>query len=112
MGKHIEILVDHKEYITKEEAYIAINEQYHETGLDGYQDGFELMNRISKIPKTDAVQVVRCRDCKHRKVNEHFGEKGYLKIRAICLLDTGDPFELGRRADLDDWFCADGEHKE
>ena len=57
MEKHIEILVDHKEYITKEEAYNAINEQYHETGLDGYQDGIELMNRIAKIPATDVIEA-------------------------------------------------------
>lgn len=59
MEKHIEILVDRKEYITKEEIYKAINEQYHETGLDGYQDGIELMNRIAKIPAADVVEVVR-----------------------------------------------------
>ena len=57
MEKHIEILVDRTEYITKEEAYKAINEQYHETGLDGYQDGIELMNRIAKIPAADVVEV-------------------------------------------------------
>ena len=57
MEKHIEILVDRKEYITKEEAYQAINEQYHETGLDGYQEGIELMNNIAKIPAADVVEV-------------------------------------------------------
>ena len=57
MEKHIEILVDRTEYITKEEAYKVINEQYHETGLDGYQDGIELMNHIAKIPAADVVEV-------------------------------------------------------
>lgn len=112
MEKHIEILVDRKEYITKEEAYQAINEQYYETGLDGYQDGIELMNHIAKIPAADIVEVVRCKDCKHRIVNEHYGEKGYLKLKAMCELDTGDPFEFARDAGNDDWFCADGERKD
>ena len=59
----------------------------------------------------DAVPVVRCKDCKYRIVNEHYGERGYLKLKAYCDLDTGDPFELGRCAEDDNWFCADGERR-
>lgn len=55
--------------------------------------------------------MVRCRECKHRIVNEHYGEKGYIKLKAYCELDTGDIFSLGRCAEYDDWFCADGECK-
>jgi len=58
------------------------------------------------------VKIVRCKDCKHRILNEHYGEKGYSKLKAICEYDTGDPFELGRNAEDDDWFCADAERKE
>lgn len=67
---------------------------------------------IVELPSADAVEVVRCKDCKHRWVNEHYGEKGYMKIKAMCLLDTDDPFELGRNAYDDNWFCADGERKD
>lgn len=67
---------------------------------------------VERIPTADVVEVVRCRDCKHRRVNEHYGEKGYLRIKAMCELDTGDPFELSRNAEYDDWFCADGERKD
>lgn len=56
-------------------------------------------------------EIVRCKDCKHRIVNEHFGEEGYLQIYAMCDLDTDDIFELGRKAHIDDWFCADGERR-
>lgn len=87
MEKQIEILVDRKEYITKEEAYKAVNEQYHETGLDGYQDGIELMNRIAKIPAFDVVEVVRCREC-------IFGN-------APCAM-----------ARYPEYFCADGKRKD
>lgn len=66
---------------------------------------------IKKAPSVDAVEVVRCKNCKHRQVNEHYGEDGYLSIKAMCALDTGDVFELGRNAWDDDWFCADGERK-
>ena len=56
-------------------------------------------------------EIVRCKDCKYRIVNEHYGERGYLKLKAYCELDTGDPFELGRNAEDDNWFCADGERR-
>lgn len=71
-----------------------------------------LLNKVEKAPAADVVEVVRCKDCKHRKLNEHYGEKGYLRIKAMCVLDTGDPFELSRCAEDDDWFCADGERKD
>lgn len=57
------------------------------------------------------VKVVRCKDCKYRKVNENYGKRGYLKIKAMCELDNDDVFSLGRCADDEDWFCADGERK-
>ena len=69
-------------------------------------------NCVERIPAANVVEVVRCKDCKHRIVNEHYGKKGYLWIKAMCELDTGDPFELGRCAENDDWFCADGERKD
>lgn len=81
----------------------------------GYLDDdmlLRLETAISRLPAVDAVPVVRCRDCKHRIVNENYGKRGYMNIKATCELDTGDPFELGRYAEDDDWFCADGERKE
>ena len=56
-------------------------------------------------------EIIRCKDCVHRVVNEHYGESGYFKLKAFCELDTGDIFQLGRDAEHDDWFCADGEPK-
>lgn len=71
-----------------------------------------ITTQIKAVPSADAIEVVRCKDCKHRWVNEHYGEKGYMKIKAMCSLDTDDPFELGRNAYDDNWFCADGERKD
>ena len=67
---------------------------------------------IEYAPAVDAVSVVRCKDCKYRIVNEHYGEKGYMALKAICKEDTGDPFQLGRNAEDDDWYCADGERRD
>lgn len=64
---------------------------------------------LQKLPTADVVEVVRCKDCKHRFVNEHYGQVGYLQVKAVCDKDTGNPFDLARNANDDGWFCADGE---
>lgn len=55
---------------------------------------------IAKTPTIDAVEVVRCRDCKHAIVNENHIDKPL-----ICcftkMVGTTDP----------DWFCADGKRR-
>lgn len=101
MEKHIEILVDRTEYITKEEAYKAINEQYHEIGLDGYQDGIELMNRIAKIPATNMVEVVRCGQCKY--CVEHYDTDGNVPYWACKEWDSGTDY---------DGYCHYGKRKD
>lgn len=88
------------------------------------RDVFEVINKALKAPTIDLAiaiaksipsaqpEIVRCEDCLHRIENDHYGQKGYLNIKAYCELDTGDPFELGRNAENDDWFCADAERRE
>ena len=50
--------------------------------------------------------LVRCKDCKHRIVEElHGGEL----IR--CDKDTWNALDRSRKAYDDEWFCADGERK-
>lgn len=56
-------------------------------------------------------EIIRCKDCKHRILNDHYGEKGYMKLKAMCNLDTGDLFGLGREAEEDEWYCADAERR-
>lgn len=94
--KFINSCLEHEDKITDIEKAVL-------TGVKTY---------VERIPATDVVEVVRCKDCKHRIVNEHYGEKGYLKLKAMCELDTGDPFEFARDAGNDNWFCADGERKD
>ena len=114
MEKHIEILVDHKEKKKKEEAYKAINEQYHETEFDGYQDGIELMNHIAKIPAADVVEVrngrwiadkedvewgnylirYRCSECKERP---HFDKDKYKFILSPYCPNCGAKMNLPKK---------------
>lgn len=58
----------------------------------------ELLGKIKNAPTIDAVQVVRCKDCKHRWPDLDEG-------KMICLIDRS------RRADDEEWFCADGKRK-
>ena len=60
----------------------------------------------------DIVKVVRCKDCKHRKVAEHIANDKVVEREIFCELDGGDPYTYGRNANDDDWFCADGERSE
>jgi len=59
----------------------------------------------------ELIKVVRCKDCIHRGSYE-YNSHGYPKVRPMCELDTGDPYELGRNAEDDEWFCADGEERD
>ena len=58
---------------------------------------FETM--LSEAPTVDAVPVVRCRECKHRKYDDIFG-------MLWCNLDS-----CTKRVKPDD-FCSNGERKE
>ena len=70
----------------------------------------EVRDRLKALPSAQP-EIIRCKDCRHRIVNDHYREKGYLNIKGYCELDTGDPFELGRDAQNDDWYCADAERR-
>lgn len=92
--------------ITDEQAYehLAKSGWLLEHDAAMIEKGMERQRKLT----IEAEPIVRCKDCKHRIVNEHYGEKGYMKLKAMCEHDTGDPFERGRCAENDEWFCADG----
>lgn len=73
---------------------------------------FAVQYREPDISTSDTVSVVRCKDCKHRTINENYNKEKPGSLKAVCELDTGDYFELGRCAEDDEWFCADGERKD
>lgn len=73
----------------------------------------DVLDGSDELPSAQSEQpeIIHCKYCKHRIENEHYGEKGYIDLKAMCELDTGDIFELGRHAEIDDWFCADAERR-
>ena len=65
-----------------------------------------------KKPFNDMVQVVRCKDCKHRPIKPNDYENGFdLEFpdgKCPCQCDDGWYSWYPK----DDWFCADGERAE
>lgn len=57
----------------------------------GYVDAVEQIENFLEYNTVDAVEVVRCKDCKH-----------YMTIHCTC-----DGCCIS-----DDWYCADGERKD
>ena len=64
------------------------------------------MEMIEAAPTIEAVPVVRCKDCRHRIMTEYAAK---YDPEYYCELDTDDIYELGRKADDPNWFCADGQ---
>ena len=63
-------------------------------------DGLDAVRYLNTLPTVDAVEVVRCEDCKHYKYRwETYDGKG----RGICDCSTEHL--------LDDSFCSYGERK-
>ena len=58
---------------------------------------WQVKELIDKMPTIDAVEVVRCKDCKNLDEND-----GYFFCNAIGIAFGEKP----------NWFCADGERKE
>ena len=77
-----------KESIITERNYIT-PDNAHDIGMC---NGLSLAHALVLIaPTVDAVEVVRCKDCKH-----------YKSITCSC----------GCHCVSDNWYCADGERKE
>ena len=60
-------------------------------------------NDIMRFPTADVVEVVRCKDCIHRRK--------FNKTKYYCEKTYADLSGWHKRVD-DDFFCADGERKE
>ena len=67
------------------------------------------INKIRDLPSIDAVQVVRCKDCKHRPkgtgANHDLEFPDY-----VCPCQCEDYYYSWMPKD--DWFCRDGERRE
>lgn len=60
-----------------------------------------ILNKIEETPTVDAVQVVRCKDCKYF---DCWGPKGKETFDCIRFLEA-PPI-------TPEWYCADGERRE
>lgn len=60
----------------------------------------KLLGEVAKSPTIDAVEVVRCKDCKHAIVNQNHIEKPLICCKTK-MVGTTDP----------DWFCAAGKRR-
>ena len=72
--------------------------------VDGIVD---IVRLIEKIPTIDAVEVVRCKDCKHR------GNDDICPMIKIRMCNDGDGYfdEVSEDKTFDDGFCSYGERK-
>lgn len=72
---------------------------------DGYNDGINMaVTVVSGLPTVDAVQVVRCKDCKYWKTAEGVNLSKKVKF---CTYHIGHRF-----ARRDEDFCSRGERKD
>ena len=90
------------DYIDRQAAIDALAEElaykpegYWDSGLNQYD--VEVV--LNQQPSVDAVEVVRCQDCKHRYID---GENVRYNV---CDLNHNKVQE-------DYWYCADGERKD
>jgi hypothetical protein len=82
----------------------ALITQFDGFGFGGECDGEIVLDAIANAPTVDAVEVVRCKDCKQWNCVKK--PKGYDKLLGYCLNDD-EPIE---RWEYD--FCSYGERKE
>lgn len=68
--------------------------------IDGMIDG------LKRQPQVDAVEVVRCKDCKHAYINKYSAESGV----ALCRL-WAESLEIINFVMNPDDFCAYGERR-
>jgi hypothetical protein len=81
--------------IDADEAYKVLTDYYHIRTEIQHKALKEAMERV---PTVDAVEVVRCKDCKFGEYDEDFPNQYYCP-------NWGCAFRS-------DWFCADGERRE
>lgn len=108
------------DYITKESALSCFHDWIDRYGHEHSADEMTEYQRIEELPAADVVEVVRCKNCKHRPVVVNpsrpygFGLAG----------PGSDPFGRDEtcpylcddgyynRMPDDDWFCNFGEVKD
>lgn len=80
--------------ISRADAMGAVQDHFNADGFKGYDDGQKMMDRINALPSAEAVEVVRCRDCKW------YGHIG-------CAIEIKDDSDRPKPDD----FCSFGERR-
>lgn len=83
------------DYIDRQAAIEAIRRAEALCRAFGYHNAIDALR---SVPSADAVPVVRCKDCKHKIINENVPRKPIICCRTLMVGET-----------VPDWFCADGE---
>ena len=65
---------------------------------------------LANAPTVDAVPVVRCRDCRHKKLDGPSTCKGIVN-EFYCDAKLEWRYQYEGEPDILDWYCADGEVK-
>ena len=86
------------DYISREAAEQVICEACERPGCPAlWGDVCDSIDRLNTIPAADVVEVVLCKDCRHRDPEDNKCDCGQLE-RAGCVFPVRD-----------DYFCAHGE---
>lgn len=81
---------------------IAEQETSYYMDMEGVQAG------LDETPTVDAVEVVRCKECKHRP--EYYGPNRLVFPDEVCPCQCDDLYYNWMPSD--DWFCGDGERRD
>lgn len=103
--------------ISRAAAIDALTDKNLRRNVDSVCDGD--MNRtrraaqrvIAQLPTVDAALIVRCRDCKHKKLDGPSTCKSIIN-KFYCDEKLGWCYQYEGEPDILDWFCADGERAE
>ena len=72
----------------------------------------EVLKAFAEVKGVDAVEVIRCKDCKHRPYKDERGN--VIPVEEECspcpCVDDGDWYY--NYIPKDDWYCANGEPKD
>lgn len=85
------------DYINRGKAINAVHQRIKQIGYDNDPDVLSIRQAVRDVPATDVVEVVRCKDCKHRDPEDKKCDSGHFI-----------QWQLPRD---DDWFCADGKRR-
>lgn len=85
--------------------FICVLKACNDISDEAYQ---ELMVYFENLPPVDAIEVVRCRNCKHRPTGENRRNLKFPDDKCPCQCE--DCWYDWKPAD--DWYCGNGERKE